>query len=60
MDEANENVQLPFRELIRRVNWKTALPFGSNIRETIQDIKIIRGSLKKDGTQPGIDSRDAS
>ena len=51
MDEANENVQLSFRELIRRINWKT-LPFGSNIRETIQDIKTIRASFKRGSKRP--------
>jgi len=31
----------------RRFNWKNALPFGTHIRETISDIRMIRDSLKR-------------
>lgn len=41
-----------------KFSWKRTiqgLPFGSNIRETIEDIRVIRGVSKKDsgeGTSP--------
>ncbi len=33
----------------RKINWWNVLPIGSNIRETIQDLRVMRDSLKRRG-----------
>ena len=48
MDSPQSKEHYTLGELIRGISWR-ALPFGSNIRETIQDIKVIRESLKRNG-----------
>lgn len=32
---------------MKEVNWKNALPFGSRIRQTIEDIKKITKDMKE-------------
>ena len=43
MTKAEQSADKPSRKF----SWLRALPIGSNIRETIQDIKVIRESLRK-------------
>ena len=40
-----------------KINWLKALPFGSNIRETIEDIRVIRESMKKKDKKTQNDAR---
>ena len=40
-----------------KINWWKALPIGSNIRETIEDIRVIRNSLRKKNKKTRNDSR---
>ena len=47
MTSLNDKTEQSTDKQSRKFSWLRALPFGSNIRETIQDIKVIRESLRK-------------
>ena len=35
----------------RKINWWNVLPIGSNIRETIEDIRVITGRTKPENKE---------
>ena len=47
MTSLDDKAEQPADKPSRKFSWWRALPIGSNIRETIQDIKVIRESLRK-------------
>ena len=42
----------------RKLNWKKIFPFGTHLRETINDIRIIRSSFKR-GSKEGDSPKEA-
>jgi len=58
MAKSNKAAKEPLRQMLRKVNWKKALPFGTHIRETIDDLKLIRASLRQ-SHEPGLSQDEA-